>query len=283
MRKNSIFEKQNEKDMLDILYAQRHYYNVANLLDNTNLLLIFIVCTFDFFELNNPMIKLLVNGFMASIIYVIAHVINDYIKKGADLKKYFDYTLYSFKGITKQFENNCKKNIYNILKKQKKDYKQQISNDGKSNPPGLKDWYFDEGETQRLEIIKSTQSQNIKWDKKISTIYLIIVISLVILLFITYLITCTLMKFNTIEFFSGLISFVSFFCYLFEKIISYFQINKYVYCAEHLLNKAKNDVDLMEIQEIIDKRRHKNFCPINIIHKIISKSVHEEIEYISKD
>ncbi len=283
MKKNSIFEKQNEKDMLDILYAQRHYYNIANQLDIINLLLIFIVCVFDFFEINIPMLKLLVNGVVASIIYAITHIIKNYIKKGADLKKYFDYTLYSFKGITKQFENNCKKNIYNVLKKYKKDYKQQISNDGKSNPPGLKDWYFDEGETQRLEIIKSTQSQNIKWDKKISTIYLIIVISLAILLFITYLITCTLMQLNTMEFVAGLISFVSFFYYLFEKIISYFKINKYVYCAELLLKKAERNTDLIEIQEIIDKRRHENFCPPNIIHKIISKTVHEEIEFINKD
>ncbi len=283
MIKNSIFDKQNEKDMLDILYAQRHYYNIANHLDNINLLLIFIVCAYDFFEINNPMIKLLVNGLIVFIIYIITHVINDYIKKGADLKKYFDYKLYAFKGITKQFENNCKKNIHNILMKNKPDYNQQISNDGKSNPPGLKDWYFDEGETQRLDIIKSTQSQNIKWDKRISTIYLIIVIILVIVLFITYLMTCALMKFNIIEFLAGLISFVSFFCYLFKKIISYIKINKYVYCAEHLLNKAKNDVDLIEIQEIIDKRRHENFCLPNIIHKIISKSVHEEIEFIYKD
>lgn len=282
MKKNSIFDKQNEKDMLDVLYAQRQYYNIANKLDSINLLLILIVCMFDFFEINNPMIKLFVNGLIALIIYIIAYVTNDYIKKGADLKKYFDYKLYVFNGITKQFEENCRKYIHNILKKNKPDYNQQISNDGKSNPPGLKDWYFDEGETQRLDIIKSTQSQNIKWDKKISTIYLIIVIILVIVLFITYLITCALMKFNIIEFLAGLISFASFFCYLFKKIISYIKINKCVYFAEHLLNKAKNDADLIEIQEIIDKRRHENFCPPNIIHKIISKSVHEEIEFINK-
>lgn len=282
MIKNSIFDKQNEKDMLDILYAQRQYYNIANKLDSINLLLILIVCMFDFFEINNPMIKLLVNGLIALIIYIISYVINNYIKKGADLKKYFDYKLYEFNGITKQFEQNCRKYIHNILKKNKPYYNQQISNDGKSNPPGLKDWYFDEGETKRLDIIKSTQSQNIKWDKKISTIYLIIVIILVIVLFIIYLITCALMKFNIIEFLAGLISFASFFCYLFKKIISYIKINKCVYFAKHLLNKAKNDADLIEIQEIIDKRRHENFCPPNIIHKIISKSVHEEIEFINK-
>lgn len=282
MRKNSIFDKQNEKYMLDILYAQRQYYNIANKLDSINLLLILIVCMYDFFEINNPMIKLLVNGFIALIIYIITYVTNDYVKKGADLKKYFDYKLYAFKGITKQFEKKCKKNIHNVLKKNKPDYNHQISNNGKSNPPGLMDWYFDEGETKRLDIIKSTQSQNIKWDKKISTIYLIIIIILVIVLFITYLITCALMKFNIIEFLAGLISFASLFCYLFKKIISYIKINKCVYFAEHLLNKAKNDADLIEIQEIIDKRRHENFCPPNIIHRIISKSVHEEIEFINK-
>ena len=96
MIKNSIFDKKNKKDMLDILYAQRQYYNIANKLDSINLLLILIVCMFDFFEINNPMIKLLVNGLIALIIYIISYVTNDYIKKGADLKKYFDYKLYEF-------------------------------------------------------------------------------------------------------------------------------------------------------------------------------------------
>ncbi len=282
MIKNDIFEKQNEKHMLDILYAQRHYYNIANILDNINILLTFFVCVFDFLEINNPIIKLLVNGVCGVIIYIITHIIKDCVKKGADLKKYFDYKLYAFEGITKQFENNCKKNIYNVLQKHNRSYQQQISNDGNSRPPGLKNWYFDERETQRLNIIKSTQSQNIKWDEKISKIYLIIVISLMVLSFVAYSITCTLMRFNTIEFFAGLISFVSFFYYLSEKIVSYFEINKYVYCAKILLNKAKNDTDLLEIQEIIDKRRHENFCPLNIIHKVISKSFHEEIKYISE-
>lgn len=283
MIKNNIFDKQNEKDMLDILYAQRKYYNMANKLDSINLLLIFVVCMYDFFEINNTMIKLLVNGVIALIIYMITHVTNYYVKQGADLKKYFDYKLYSFNGIIKQFEESCRKSIHNILSKNMLDYNQQISNDGKSEPPGLKDWYFDEGKKQMLDVIRSTQSQNIRWDKKISTLYLIMIIILIIILFISYTITCILMNFNIVEFIVGLLSFVSFFYYLFKKIISYIKINKYVYYAEQLLTKAKNDADLIEIQEIIDKRRRENLCPPNIIHKIISKSVHEEIEFINKN
>lgn len=283
MIKNNIFDKQNEKDMLDILYAQRQYYNMANKLDSINLLLIFVVCMYDFFEINNAMIKLLINGVIALIIYIITHVTNYYVKRGADLKKYFDYKLYSFNGITKQFEESCRKSIHNILKKNMSDYNQQISNDGKSDPPGLKNWYFNEGKTQILDIIRSTQSQNIRWDKKISTLYLIMIIILIIVLFISYTITCILMNFNVVEFIVGLLSFASFFYYLFKKIISYIKINKFVYYAEQLLTKAKNDVDLIEIQEIIDKRRRENLCPPNIIHKIISKSVHEEIEFINKN
>lgn len=283
MIKNGIFDKQNEKDMLDILYAQRQYYNMANKLDSINLLLIFVVCTYDFFEINNAMIKLLVNGVIALIINIITHVTNYYVKRGADLKKYFDYKLYSFNGIAKQFEESCRKSIHNILKKNMSEYNQQINNDGKSDPPGLKDWYFNEGKTQTLDIIRSTQSQNIRWDKKISTLYLIMIIILIIVLFISYTITCILMNFNVVEFIVGLLSFASFFYYLFKKIISYIKINKYVYYAEQLLTKAKNDVDLIEIQEIIDKRRRENLCPPNIIHKIISKSFHEEIEFINKN
>ena len=104
MIKNSIFDKQNEKDMLDILYAQRQYYNIANKLDSINLLLILIVCMFDFFEINNPMIKLLVNGLIALIIYIISYVINNYIKNdnkvlvnfknGINLE--FDLSIFSF-------------------------------------------------------------------------------------------------------------------------------------------------------------------------------------------
>ena len=106
MIKNDIFEKQNEKHMLDILYAQRHYYNIANILDNINILLTFFLCVFDFLEINNPIIKLLVNGVCGVIIFIITHIIKDCVKKGADLKKYFDYKLYAFEGITKQIQHN---------------------------------------------------------------------------------------------------------------------------------------------------------------------------------
>lgn len=281
MKKTSFFKRQNEKDMLDILYSQRFYYNRVNFFENLSTVLILFICIFNFFEIKHPIIKIIVNGFMVGVNGLILCFIKKDIIKGASLKKYFDYKLFRFNGITKDFEKACKGFIYDVLNKKRKDYNHQVNNNGKSKPPGLKDWYFDEGKSGEVEIIKSMQKQNLYWDKKISKIYLSFIGVTLILLLCLYLTICIFLKFKIIELLAGFIPFISIIIFFVDKIKAYFLIDRNVEVAKNLLNKAKNLDDLVEIQEIIDNRRMENFCPPNIIHSIISKNAHKKIEYIN--
>lgn len=281
MKKISFFKRQNEKDMLDILYSQRFYYNRVNFLENLSIVLILSICIFDFFEINHPIIKIIVNGFMVGINGLILCFIKKDISKGANLKKYFDYILFGFNGITKDFEKKCKGFIYDVLSKKRKNYNQQVNNNGKSKPPGLKDWYFNEGKSGEVEIIKSMQKQNLYWDKKISKIYLSFIGVTLILLLCLYLMVCIFMKFKIIELLAGFIPFISIIIFFVDKIKAYILIDRNVEVAKSLLNKAKDIGNLIEVQEIIDNRRMENFCPPNIIHSIISKNTHKKIEYIN--
>lgn len=281
MKKTIFFKKQNEKDMLDILYSQRFYYNRVNCLENLSVVLTLFICIFDFFEIKNSIIKIIVNGFMVGVNALLLCFIKKDIVKGANLKKYFDYNLFGFSGITKDFEKECKGFIYDVLSKKRKDYNHQVNNNGKSKPPGLKDWYFDEGKSGEVEVIKSMQKQNLYWDKKISKIYLSFIGVTLILLLCLYVTICILLKFKIIELLAGFIPFISVIIFFIDKIKAYFFIDKNVEVAKCLLNKAKNIDDLVEIQEIVDNRRMANFCPPNIIHSIISKNTHKKIEYIN--
>ena len=161
-----------------------------------------------------------------------------------------------------------------MLSKKRKDYNHQVNNNGKSKPPGLKDWYFDEGKSGEVEVIKSMQKQNLYWDKKISKIYLSFIGVTLILLLCLYVTICILLKFKIIELLAGFIPFISIIIFFIDKIKAYFLIDKNV-------EVAKCIDDLVEIQEIVDNRRMENFCPPNIIHSIISKNTHKKIEYIN--
>lgn len=281
MKKTSIFEKQNEKSVLNILYAQRFYYNRSNFLESINVILVLGICIFDFFEIKKPLLKIIVNVFVVAINCIISNIISSDIKKGAKLKKYFDYKLFNFCGITNDFKKECKGYVFDVINKHNKNHDQQISNDGEANPPGLKNWYFDEGKIKNIDIIKSMQKQNLYWDKIISKIYLGIIICIILVLCILYFIVSYFMNFETLEILAGIIPFMSIIKYLYGKIKSYHIIDKNIECANILLNKAKDIDDLIEVQNRIDNRREENFAPPNLIHKIISKRVHRKIEFMN--
>lgn len=281
MKKDRIFEKQNEKSMLDILYAQRCFYNRANQLEYINICISLCVCFINYFKINQPVIEIFVNGILVLINLIIASYEKKAITNGANLKKYFDYTLYNLPGISSDFEKKCKELVYNELEKGKKNYLQQINNNGKDKPPGVKDWYYDEPKNSKIELIKSMQNQNLYWDKKISKIYLFAIVIFSAVLFLLYVMICILMNVSIIGFFAGLIPYISIISFVTEKIITYFSIDKNIAIAKAYLHQAKSIEDLVEVQQIIDERRNMNFSPPNIIHKMISYKVHKKIEYIN--
>lgn len=282
MKKKDIFKHQNTKEMLNILYAQRFYYNKANLLDQCLLILTIIICVCNFASINDPFFQIVVNIILVIICYWISKKIEKNTIKGAHLKKYFDYTLFGFK-LSHDFKKQCLELTYKVIKKPRKDYEQQIFNDGKANPPGLKDWYYNEQNINDIDTIKSIQKQNLCWDQILAKQYLIFLLVVSLVLIIIYIVVCYILDFNIINIIAGIIPFISLIRYLLDKINAYRKINKYIKELNIKMNYVKTKNDLLEIQKKIDLRRKQNFLPPNFFHKLKSKSIHEQIEFISRN
>lgn len=278
--KKDFFEKQNSKDMLDVLFAQRFYYNRTNILENFNLLIMLIICISNFFSINNLILKVVINVIFTLISVGLSKWIKDDIMKGSNLKKYFDYTLYNF-DLDENFKKDCLGLVHDVISKNKKNYVQQITNDGKAKVPGLRDWYFDENYKDEMDIIKSMQKQNLYWDKIISKIYVILLFVLFIILMFLYIIIAYFNKFKILELLIGFIPLFNITSYLSNKFITYFSIDKEMAVANYAIGKDTSKNDLIEIQKRIDNRRKLNFSPPNLIHKLYSKIIHEKIEYIN--
>lgn len=278
--RKDFFEKQNSKDMLDILFAQRFYYNRANKLEYFNFVLMLIICISNFFSINNLILKVIIDVVFALISIGLCKWIKADTIKGSNLKKYFDYTLYSF-DLDDDFKRKCLGLVHDVINKNKKNYKQQITNDGKARVPGLRDWYFDENYKDEINIIKSMQKQNLYWDKIISKMYVILLFVLFIVLTFLYIIIAYFNKFEILELLIGFIPLFGIMSYLINKFITYFSIDKEMAVANYAIEKATSKNELLEIQKRIDKRRTLNFLPPNLIHKLYSKIIHEKIEYIN--
>lgn len=278
--KNDIFNKQNENYILDALFSQRYYYNLANKLETTYLILLFLACILGSFSINDLLYQFVVNVCLSIIIFVLNLVIVSKIKKGALIKKYIDYELFGFdndeKSITK-----AKSYIFDVKNKHLKNYHQQVSNNGNSNPPGLRDWYYNENKESYISQIKSCQLQNISWDNKISKIYISLLIIIFSVMFLIYSIISCINKSELLEFFAGFIPFMNIIWYLVQKSIKYCEINKIIEEIRFKLQKSVTKKILLDIQKDIDFRRENEFAPPGFIHKIISKKMHEKIKFIN--
>ena len=279
--KNDIFNKQNKKYILDALFSQRYYYNLANKLETISLILIFTACVLGSFSIDNVLYQLFVNGVLSAVIFILNLIIASKIKKGALIKKFIDYELFGFDNDEKSIKK-AKEYIYDVINKQLKNYQQQISNDGYSNPPGLRDWYYNEKKESYIKEIKSCQMQNITWDNRISKIYINLLFGIFSMLFLVYLIISSVKNYELLKIFAGLIPFMNVGFYLVQKKIKYQEINKIM---EEIKMKSQKPITkrlLLDIQKDIDLRRENEFAPPNIIHKIISKKMHDKIKFISK-
>lgn len=279
--KNDIFKKQNEPNILDALFSQRYYYNTANKLDTINLILILITCILSSFTIEDNMYKIVVNIVLVLISWCLSNLTVQNIKKGALIKKYIDYELFSFK-IDKESIKKAKGYIFDVIKKHLKNYNQQINNDGNGNPPGLKDWYYDENKVGCINQIKSCQSQNTTWDNRISKIYLIMLLVLFSILSVIYIIISSINKCDILNFFAGAIPFANVIVFFMKRCLNYFKIKKIIDEANSKLQLASTKNALLDIQKCIDIRRENEFVPPNFVHKIISKDMHEKIKFVSK-
>lgn len=283
MQNTNYFFRQNEPKMLDMLYAQRILYNSANILEAVNVCFMFLICVFNFYGISNSWLQIFINILLVAMNKFLFSLENKKIKQGAKIKKYFDYKLFEFDGLSEDFQKECKGYIFTIIDrdKNKEKYLVQVNNNGESTARGVKDWYIDEQKDSEFETIKSMQLQNLYWDKTISNIYLAMLSVLALFLIIIYIVIVGIRGCSILEIVTGLIPFFNIIGYLINKFALYCDIRENIAVAKSILKRATKMTDLVEVQTLIDERRMKEFTPPDFIHKVISKNEHKKIKFMN--
>lgn len=278
---NDIEEKQNEQCFLMLQYAARYYYNNAEVINYwvwaiciLNILLVSL--PFDFLD------KVKVITFILSIASIVIQLlVTKYTTIAASMRKYADYFLFGF-NIPSIFNNYTKEELVElsiqVKNKNPKKAVEEYESSGSDPHRGVKDWYVDVNpNANKNEAILYCQKQNTWWDKKLSNIYiniLIVVVAISILALIIAFVNRTLLDMiYFIPSISGIIIKTIWECI---KIKNYREASISIDTLIKTSLEANEDL-LMLIQNKIDQRRSMPFLSINFLHKITAKQYHKTI------
>ena len=288
---NNINEKQNEEDILMLLYSQRKHYDnagkiqyfiwismIINIIINNNK----FICDY----LGATIVKAISGVLMLLYIYL-RFKIRKNIDIGASTKQLIDCKLFGLKYET--YKKYTRDKIFEFAisnrNRNKKEYLIQINNTGKDKPRGVKNWYEDRTGLDLNRAIYECQKENLWWDEKLCKIYMIgfvaiNVLSLIVIIAINRNETLTSILAAVI--FPSLQIFVEVLTefWSFIKILIYRgKIDERSTCIEKDLDNI-NLKDLERVQELIFERRlYKFLIPTNI-HSIVSVKFHNWRESI---
>jgi len=176
-----INKKQNEEEMLQLQYYARKLYDTANILFLIKMIVLVINAILAMININIVVIVIL------SIIYaVLEYIEGNCIKNAAGAREIFDAILFDF-SVPKEY-TKIKENAKKICTMHSEEYRIQKNNTGVDKPAGVKKWYTKNNGVTKNEIIFNCQVENTKWDEKITKINSIIFWSIIVILFIVYII-----------------------------------------------------------------------------------------------
>lgn len=274
---NNIAKKQNELEMLQIQYSARHCYNFAVILNEISWLL----CIVSSIILNLPCVTdILPRGVavIGAIIAIVTIAVNYWkkhlIKKGAALKKLFDYKLFAFEllGDINGFSvNDLKISIGKLITRYPISYQKQISHSGTDQPNGVKDWYNNiPQELSSQDAIQKCQRENLHFDTSLVAFTQWIYITVLVL------IICAFILFNhTLSYIDVIINICSMISLVIKIGTECLSICK----LKITLNIIKslsytNTLEPQVIQKMIDERRNVDVTIPNIVYKINSGFLH---------
>ena len=273
-----INKKQNEDDMIQLLFYSRYLYNYS--IRIIILKIIMVIINIILLLIQKDTIYLSAAFFLLFTILEISE--HFYVKNAAKARNLFDNNLFEFE--TKDYEVKIREKAYSLCKRHKKTYDIQKVNLGIDNPPGLRNWYSKKEGNNKNEIAFKCQIENTKWDKKINKIDLIIFIAILIVIIIL-----VIFKYYYKEL-SKLISIILTGFELVYEIIKRFVVyfkhyinisNRECLINLFLKNKIKKD-DLIYLQNFIEKRRNMDLVPLNFIHNKITNDMHDLINRLNK-
>lgn len=276
---NSISDRQNELDLLQIQFCARHLYDVATILNNIAWLCC-IVTTIVLPIISNSLgnLKYVIVVVVNIFAFVIGLLSSRFVKLGAAYKMRFDYKLYQFKDCKTYHSyttDHLKQAAAKIINRYKNSYNKAFSHNGTDKPNGVKDWYVEiSKEMSRVEAIKKCQKQNSFFDKEIMKIAWWMFVGLVSASLIVFVI---LNLANTVS--ETAICILSGFA-LIKMIVTEIYYYVKVYAMYYFEDKVKNEPDVSPIlrQKIIDERRKLNLITPKIIYKMRSFKLHSIVK-----
>jgi len=275
---DDINKKQNEDDMIQLLFYSRNLYNKSTRISVLKIIVIVINIILSLIQKDT--VYLSAAFFSAFTILEIYE--NFCVKNAAKARNLFDNILFGFK--QSDYEGEIKEKAYSLCKRHKKEYEIQKVNLGTDNPPGLRDWYSKKKGNDKNEIIFKCQIENTKWDKKITKIDLLI-FSLVLII-VAILVSIKYYNKELCELISVILSGIELVYEIIKRFRLYSIYNNIISNRECLINQfSKNKIkkdNLEFLQSLIEKRREMDLVPLNFIHKKITNYMHDLINKINK-
>lgn len=286
--RDAIFERQNDDEVLDLLYSQRVSYNRAEIFNGIGwimtLLLLFLAVGklfVSFLEQSSSIIEIIV----AVGIFAVDYKTKILITWGAETKALIDSILFGF-----PIQNKEKIIEYAIRMKNKykEDYRLQTIHRGDDSIRGVRDWYTEYDSDNHCKVILNCQKENVWWNVKLVSYYKKIIIAFISasVLFVFAFMSYFAVK---IDFAWGLMILAS--TIFIRSIEQMMAIKAYTKAMEHahakveLIEADSNNLNmesLLSLQKDIEENRKSGFLVPNWVHYIYSKHLHEEKKEINE-
>lgn len=268
-----INQKQNEDEMKELLYYSGRLYDIATRLYVLEMIVLTISIVIAILGKETAII----NGCFFVILLLIGCIESKCVENAAQARNLFDALLFDFE--IKEDKIKIQEKAYLLCKKNINDYNIKKNNTGTDTPPGYKNWYTKNNGKNKNEIIFKCQRENIKWDKTITKVDLI-----VFLLMLVIIVVVGAVKYynETVKEVIGVIFVAINLIYeIIKRICLYISYNMNLKQKEYLLDSfSENKItkqNIKMLQDLIEKRRHLNLVPLNFIHKKVTNLMHELI------
>lgn len=289
MLQEIIEQRQNDPEMLKCQYAARHYYNAAETWNNAAFVCAIISLLSIFVPEGTSSIYSITILLVPLVFDVASFICNRRMGISATfaalLRNYFDEMVLGIKNVkhTDSFKRKVKSLIIDAVEKNKKEFEEQVSNTGRDNPPGVKNWYEFAHQYTDSEVVFECQKQNCWWNNELCHKRLLhdgIVLLLGIFLGIYF---CAYLRVSILRVIFCLISAVKTLAYRIDENVNYIRLSMKIddYCE--MLEISIDQDSISALQEQISKRRELKVFEINRFHKKHSKELSELYEQITKD
>lgn len=278
-----INEKQNTEDNIRIQCAAGYYYNRAEILNYVCWLMCMVSAIASFWSDN---LSIAIVMIIMDIVGVVIGVATDYCTRyAADLRKLFDaHVIFNDNGGFEGAEiRKLSEKAISITQMHERDYEVISKSDGKSNPPGKKDWYVFSSYIEPLYAQLECQAQNKWWnDKMVSkrryVLFFAIFVTLVGSFFLFVQLSLPII---------GMINAVGVIMIrLIERLRQYSKYHKISISIDTMYESAMKNIaedKIIDLRKYIDDRRHLTVFEMNIIHKNSAAKLTKLYEEISKN